>query len=102
MIEGILTALLGKYLGEAISKSWNIHIKSEDIKITDIQQKINEILVNGEIILPKEMKAKLQLSELTFYLPGPIIPLPPPLPPAPPIPLPPIVLPPISVTLKII
>ncbi|MBU4076415.1 MAG: hypothetical protein KKI06_06875, partial [Euryarchaeota archaeon] len=102
MIEPIISSVLAKIIAEAVLKIWGLRVKNENVEITSLSEKINELILEGRIKIPAPDKARLEVEYLEFYLPPPIIPLPPPLPPAPPIPPPPIILPPVSVKLRII
>lgn len=75
-------------------KIWGLRVIKENVEITSLSEKINELILEGQIKIPTPDKARLQVEFLEFYLSQPIIPLQPP--------PPPIVLSPVSDKLRII
>jgi len=49
MTENTVISILSGIIVEAISKLWGMPIEKEDIKIIDLQQKLNELILKGEI-----------------------------------------------------
>lgn len=70
-----------------------LRVKKEDIEITSLKEEINKLILEANIELPAPDKARLEVNQLEFHLPPPIIPT---LPPSPPI-----ILPPVSIKLQI-